>query len=399
LSEDEIGLLERLRVQPPSKEDFHALARLRLRLLLEFAPRPHIRWLPMEHVELDEVLARIRRVLQTRLTRGLEGRDMITVFYLDRLRTSPAEVRQAVLDYSGQVGATVQQAAGHTMSELMDGKMWDTVVIDEASRAMPSDLVVPMVRASRRVVMVGDHKQLPHLIEARLEQAMEEDKAVELGALRESMFQHIYERHQGTKRAVMLDEQFRMHPVIGDLISRVFYEGKLKSPRPAEDFVHNLATFGDVPVAWVDVPEDKGAQRFRGTSLIREVEADAVVDYVTRVVYEGQGFSIGVIAFYKAQAELLRKRLDGLDQVEVGTVDAFQGREFDVVFLSVVRARGGFGFLRMENRLNVAMSRAKRLLVSVGALDFYSSDKAKEEVWGLYELAELCRKDGRIKGV
>ena len=126
---------------------------------------------------------------------------------------------------------------------------------------------------------------------------------------------------------------------------------------------------------------------------------------------KGKKLSYGVISFYKAQVDEITERLkrEGLaDKVKVGSVDAFQGMEFDIMFLSVVRTNTKeslkstfpYGFLASENRLCVALSRQKRLLIVVGDSDiFYSKEwkeLAKKNVPAMVNLYELCLKKGEV---
>jgi hypothetical protein len=126
--------------------------------------------------------------------------------------------------------------------------------------------------------------------------------------------------------------------------------------------------------------------------------------------------SFGVISFYKAQAELIKKQLDKITdddrKLRIGTVDSFQGMEFDVVFLSMVRtmpqdwksrndeaekqARSLFGHLCLYNRLNVSMSRQKKLLVVAGDSGLLQSDLAAEFIPGLVDFFKLCKIEGRV---
>ena len=130
----------------------------------------------------------------------------------------------------------------------------------------------------------------------------------------------------------------------------------------------------------------------------------------------GQELSFGVISFYKAQADQIRRQLSGLTKddgrLRIGTVDSFQGMEFDVVFLSMVRTASGkfepkpgdregqarrlFGHLCLYNRLNVAMSRQKKLLVIAGDADLLQGDLAAEFVPGLVDFLDLCRSEGAV---
>lgn len=130
----------------------------------------------------------------------------------------------------------------------------------------------------------------------------------------------------------------------------------------------------------------------------------------------GRQLSFGVISFYKAQAEFIRRQLAAISdddkRLRVGTVDAFQGMEFDVVFLSMVRtcpqsrsvpavdrekqARNLFGHLCLYNRLNVSMSRQIKLLVVSGDSALLNNDLAEEYVPGLVDFLALCKAEGRI---
>jgi superfamily I DNA and/or RNA helicase len=134
-------------------------------------------------------------------------------------------------------------------------------------------------------------------------------------------------------------------------------------------------------------------------SLTNRAEAAAIAAKLSEWMEskEGEGLKFGVISFYRAQADLIQQTVRGkvdADRLLVGTVDSFQGREFDVVFLSAVKTAGGFGFLELYNRLNVAMSRQERLLVAVGDGRFFETPAAQEKVPGLYNFLRLCRDKG-----
>ena len=214
-----------------------------------------------------------------------------------------------------------------------------------------------------------------------------------------------------------------MHPTLGDFISRNFYEHfdpseKFKSGRPASDFVHALPDTDGKPAVWLEVPAEKGKHLRRDTSWIRPAEA-TVISRQLRAWMDcdaGKDLSFGVISFYKAQSELIREQLGAFAENEkrlrIGTVDSFQGMEFDVVFLSTVRtlpqdwktslesqekqARSLFGHLCLYNRLNVSMSRQKKLLVVVGDPSLLEGDLAAEFIPGLVDFHKLCREQGVV---
>ena len=236
----------------------------------------------------------------------------------------------------------------------------------------------------------------------------------------------------------MLDTQYRMHPALGDFISQQFYESEglvLHSGRPSSDFSHNIVGYQGKYCAWLDVPLTQGNEKRRGTSRIRLAEAEAIAREVKKIIdSEDNNISIGVISFYKAQCDFILKEFvkqglaeeengeiiisrvyrqteSGEEHLRVGTVDSFQGKEFDVVFLSIVRANDNsvskqkndheqdvlltqkYGHLRVANRLNVAMSRQRKLLIAVGARSMAESDEAKEGIPALAAFLHLCDKE------
>jgi len=300
----------------------------------------------------------------------------------------------------------------------------------------------------KRIILVGDHRQLPQLIDEEVAARMEKEKTTILDSstgensqddrtpideqdwLKKSMFEYLFterlpqlEQTDGITRHVTLDKQYRMHPLLGDFISRNFYERfnheeKFGSGRPESDFAHNLPGTNGKCAAWLDVPLKSGQMVNQGTSKTRPAEADAICAQLKKwmTCEEGKGLSFGVIAFYKAQTELIKQKLgnkffettacerlpSGEERLRVGTVDSFQGMEFDVVFLSLVRTEviktgvKSFGFLKVYNRLNVSMSRQKKLLVAVGDAAFYDTAAGREEVPSLADFLNLCRTKGVV---
>jgi hypothetical protein len=225
--------------------------------------------------------------------------------------------------------------------------------------------------------------------------------------------------------------------VLGGYISREFYEahddGSIESPRQAAEFAHDLPGYvkNGTPcaAAWLDVPNDRGSE-VRGVSKSRPIEARAIAKEVRRLIDHDATLTFGVIAFYSAQVDEIRRAMidTGLteqannargwriaetwattynaggkkvERLRIGTVDAFQGKEFDVVFLSVTRSnnrpgqtdeqqRRKYGHLMLENRLCVAMSRQQRMLVAVGDLAFVTADDAVTPLRALRAYADLC---------
>ncbi|TVL55345.1 hypothetical protein AYJ00_04710 [Shewanella algae] len=339
--------------------------------------------------------------------------------YIEALENQAYNIEKSIEDYVTIIGATCQQAAGDQMLSLKEtterqGITFNTVIVDEAARASPLDLMIPMAMAKRRIVLVGDHLQLPHMLEPRVETELQEQHeldAVNSELLRISLFEHLYrqfkEMHKngGPERVVMLDTQFRMHPVLGRFVSREFYERRGFDPiEPGLSeavFEHGIEDYQGCCAAWVDVPKELGLEQKRHGSRLRTDEAKRCAEEASKLLNAYPDISVGIITFYSAQRDAIYEELaalgfaehtedgwqigaeyrineQGEERLRVGSVDAFQGKEFDVVILSVVRTwtsdteinteslNRKLGFLRLPNRINVAMSRQKKLLIVVG---------------------------------
>ena len=448
LADAERALLERAAAVPEGEpfSEIDALAKLREALLDRLDPATVPGQRGGRDPELMEALNIAIACLYTRMEKSRGGVADALQEYADAIRLTPGEVIRTLRHYSAVYAASCQQSVGQAIAESRgaDQDLWfENVVVDEAARANPLDLFIPISLGKRRVILVGDHRQLPHLLEPDIERQLSEGASEALErALKRSLFERLFEdlraREQadGVRRVVTLDRQFRMHPTLGRFVSDTFYpphEG-FASPRPAKEFAHGLGDWmkGGRPVcaAWKRLPNASGAEERVGTSWGRRAEATWIAGEVRRLI-EGAGhdLTIGVISFYKPQVEFLLDAMVGeglaerdpdtdtlditrrfrtldrdgkqVERLRVGTVDAFQGMEFDVVFLSVVRSNavkpdtkealpGKYGHLLLPNRLCVAMSRQMRLLVAVGDHEMFEGEEAAAAVPGLARFLELC---------
>ena len=503
---------------PPFMSD---LKRLKKALLMRYSAPPVFR-VEKENQEVLDLLLRYKKQAAAASRTKKDKRLAALAEFVAELESNGMGIVDAVSEYSFAFAATCQQSAGTKMQDLKglsrgddsSGLVYEYVIVDEAARVSPRDLMIPMAQG-KRIILVGDHRQLPHIIDEEVAQQMEEEGADvnEAEWLKKSMFEYLFterlkalEQKDGIKRRVTLDKQFRMHPLIGDFISRNFYERfnpeeRVTSGLPASMFAHNLPHTDNRPVAWLEVPASLGPHSRRGTSWIRQAEIDAIADQLFEWMNsdEGKHLTFGVISFYKAQADQIRRALAKLDadetRLRVGTVDSFQGMEFDVVFLSMVRtlptdysgnmvekkpaqkpiparveepvqvapmpapqekparkslfgriksalfsdsdrgekspkesssklsledamspfiadhreraaenvdpaeqkaAQRLFGHLCLYNRLNVSMSRQKRLLVVAGDSNLLRTDLAGKFVPGLVDFYETCEREGVI---
>lgn len=441
LKENERALLDTAslwRSEDGSPSFLKDLEALKKELLSRFSAPPVFR----VEKQNDEVVMLAEEALKRIKAAGHSAKDVKSAAlaeFLAELESNPYGMIDAVSDYSFAFAATCQQSVNPQMKIQKDITGNDTeqkmeyeyVIVDEAARVSPRDLMIPMAQG-KRIILVGDHRQLPHIIDEEVARQMEEGETgqEETDWLKKSMFQYLFserlktlEENDGITRCVTLDKQYRMHPLLGDFISRNFYEcfdpsEKFGSGRPASDFVHDLPGTDGKSAVWLHVPAAKGKHERRRTSWIRHAEATAIARQLQEWMSSdaGKNLSFGVISFYKAQAELIKKELgqitDDDKKLRIGTVDSFQGMEFDVVFLSMVRtfrekwtpkddnrerqARGLFGHLCLYNRLNVSMSRQKKLLVVAGDSGLLRNDLAAEFIPGLVDFLQLCKTEGRI---
>jgi hypothetical protein len=395
---------------------------------------------------LRELLEEVVAEAMTEVRESADGAHVAVSEYLDELVNDPYLVERSLSGYSSVRAATCQQADSALMREVMpDGLVFDTVIVDEAARVNPLDLMIPLSLARRRIVLVGDHAQLPHILEKKLEEQLSQlDQAAEeqdgedwLTLLRTSLFQRLYLLLQDVRmedRVVRLNTQFRMHPELGNLVSRLFYEADgppIINGVTADQRRHGLAKYGDHVAVWLDVGADDGPDTKVRTSRSRTAEASRIAREIKELAVQAPHLTFGVITFYSAQVQEIWEQLalldlanekhgefvpipdmqrtpDGAERLRVGTVDAFQGSEFDVVLLSVVRstgpdrprrlnARANYGHLTSRNRLCVALSRARRLLIGVGDADMFRRPAAPTEIAPLTEFLEMCHANNVVR--
>ena len=320
-------------------------------------------------------------------------KSLILSEFLSRLEQ---EYETVIRKYSMTTAATCQ-----TSLDLKDKfQVFDLVVIDEAARANPLDLFIPM-SMGKKIVLVGDHKQLPHMLEPDVLKLITDDpKFKDLPELEKSLFERLFEMFsKGQKpKAILLTHQFRMHPEICKFVSEAFYDGQLKTSEKItpELRASPVAINEGKPLTFVNIPIAKGAET-PGVSKSRKVEADAISKDLKSILEIDKEATVGIITFYSAQANKIKQSLEMVlnaeesSRVEVGTVDAFQGKEFDYVMLSCVRSnrpkneneKPSVGFLEKPNRLCVAFSRAIRQLIVYGDAETLTQIPCFSNLYGI----------------
>ncbi len=282
--------------------------------------------------------------------------------------------------------AEMHQVIGVTCNQidhLVDDEteMFDLAIVDECSKAtMPEWLMAMSV--AKKCILVGDHKQLPPTFcseEAEALTKMDEHKErlIRNGVI-ERLFENLPMNMKGT-----LGKQFRMLPDIGQFISHHFYKGELQHHRTTTD--HEFQDFG-----WFTyksngyrVPVQQGNEK---KVLVNEFEIRIIMarldEIFERLKRAGatKKLSVALITPYRAQCKALRDTLSHHDfsemlAVEVDTVDAFQGRQADIVFFSFVRNTGPATFYADDRRMNVAISRARDAVYLVGDIEYIRSKR------------------------
>ena len=309
----------------------------------------------VDHLELNEKLGRKIKGMRGGKEKGLAHRDLSRGW--KEVRRIEGQMRDDILD-KAQVLCCTCIGSGH---ELLDGRRFPQVLLDESTQATEPASLVPIVRGARQLVLVGDHKQLPPTVISR---------RAENGGLSKSLFERMMD--MGIE-AHLLTTQYRMHPAISKFPNEAFYDGLLvdgveSSQRPTPAGM--LWPDWDTPIAFIPV---EGGEATSADSESKENTAEA--SWVSKIV-EGlldtgdvEIADIGVITPYAAQVRAIRDVLpESVQEVEVKTVDGYQGREKEIIVFSCVRSNseGNVGFLSDPRRLNVALTRAKRGLIVIG---------------------------------
>jgi hypothetical protein len=442
LSSEYITILQNIfRSKDLTGDDYTHLDMIKLDFLDKLISQSNIEQINKPNYDITKIFKQIID-LYSQLIKSKGSIHTVLSEYQQNLATNETKIKNTIEQYSALLASTIQGSASKTMRNTK-ADPFDTVIVDEAARSNPLDLLIPLTSAKRRIVLVGDHRQLPHIVDKAIQDNLENSDDVSFDIskhLEDSLFERFFtilkrlEKKDGIKRVVTLDTQYRMHPYIGDFISRTFYEKygdpKISSGTPAEVLQHNLDTYKGKVAVSINIPHFKGSEKKDNGSTYRSVEAKEIIKRAKDILDTDPSLSVGIITFYSRQVrEIFKEAVDNSmaiqndkgefiiskkyeittndeERLRIGSVDAFQGKEFDVVLLSLVRSnnidindkskgRQKYGFLTSYNRLNVAMSRAKKLLIAVGDEEMFRNIQAKEAIYGLYAFyAELI--DGSL---
>ncbi|KAI3471377.1 hypothetical protein Pfo_030741 [Paulownia fortunei] len=323
----------------------------------------------------------IRKEMKALNGKLLKAKDKNTKREIRReLKTLSKEERKrqqlAVTDVIKNADVVLTTLTG-ALSKKLEGFSFDLVIIDEAAQALEIACWIALLKGPR-CILAGDHLQLPPTI-----QSVEAEKK----GLGRTLFERLADLY-GDDVMSMLTVQYRMHELIMNWSSEELYHGKIKAHSSVA--AHTLYDVEDVKksssteptlllidIAGCDMEEKKDEE----DSTLNEGEAAVAVAHARRLVESGvQAANIGIITPYAAQVVLLKmlKSKEGkLKDMEISTVDGFQGREKEAIIISMVRSNSKkeVGFLSDRRRMNVAVTRARRQCCIICDTETVSGDK------------------------
>lgn len=305
--------------------------------------------------------------------RELERYEKIKNIQKDWLERS---VEKECLDYQLVRSATVIAGTciGFLANSFVKDMEFDYVIIDEAAKATTPELLVSIIKA-KKIILVGDQNQLP----AYADQSISPTIAKLTKNPEYRMFDILFETLPDSHKQV-LSTQYRMIANIGNLISTVFYNGTIDTGCKDEDKLHGISRYEDCSIIWFDTSGNKRRKqkKTKGNSFMNEEEKRIILEILEDLKRskELEQQDIGIITGYSGQKDILRNSIkaigyDKIAQIDINVLDAFQGRENDIIIYSTVRTDNSIGFQKEKERVNVAFSRAKKLLIICGDLKFF----------------------------
>jgi superfamily I DNA and/or RNA helicase len=306
----------------------------------------------------------------------------------------------------------------------IDKNTYDWVIIDEAARCTPSELAVSM-QVGKNVLLVGDHKQLPPMIDENILSIAATKLRVARDSLKKSEFQRLMENSFGRRFGYSLDSQYRMCKPIANMISDVFYKDdgiELKTMRGDNpEFYNKLPEILSKQVTWFNTASG-GADSYHkvdfSKSLFNLYEANVIIRILDSI-FDSPSFldsleksvatdiPIGVICPYIAQKKLINSEIEKKGWpnefrklLKIDSVDSYQGKENSIIILSLTRNDQNLspGFLKYPERVNVSLSRARERLVIIGSSSMWENRPPDFPIRNILEYIEK-RKNTREYGI
>ena len=297
----------------------------------------------------------------------------------DEIKRIENRMIKDIIDSSDVILATNSSSALEAIARVK----FDVAVIDEASQATIPSVLIPIAKA-HRFILAGDHKQLPPTIIS--------DRA---GALSKTLFEELIRIYPF--KSQLLNIQYRMNSLLMKFPNEEFYNNGLKSDSSVDDIkIRDILDSHQDEEALLfidtsDIADNRERHLKDSKSIVNEIEAEIAIriadDYLSDGVNESD---IGIISPYADQVKIIQENTE----IEVKTVDGFQGREKEIIIISTVRSNdnGNIGFLSDLRRLNVAITRAKRKLIIIGNKDTLITNPTYERLINFCEDENLLEK-------
>jgi len=302
---------------------------------------------------------------------------------ISRLRDRASELEMRISSHIFDEARVISCTLVGSSSKLLVGKKFSTLFIDEAAQALEPACWIA-IRRCHRVVLAGDHQQLPPTIK---------NYEAQKGGLNITLMERIIQNVPSV--VTMLKIQYRMHEKIMQFSSDWFYRGEMV----ASPMVRNRSILDyDNPILWIDTSQmtseieseqmlqngDSFKESFIGENYGRinkkegALTIQTLIDYINKIGklrFIEEHLDIGIISPYRVQAQYLRSLINKTSElkpyrklISVNTIDGFQGQERDIILISLVRSndQGNIGFLSDLRRMNVAMTRARMKLIIIG---------------------------------
>ncbi|XP_017124500.1 putative helicase MOV-10 [Drosophila elegans] len=286
-----------------------------------------------------------------------------------------------VLEY-GITVATLCTVGRLVTDNLGKHNFYSHIFIDEAGAATEPEALIGIMGVKQttdcHVILSGDHKQLGAVIKSNRAASLGLSQSLMERLLRSDCYRLDENGNYDRSLQTRLRRNYRSHPQIVRIFNDLYYNGELIPQAPASEV--NLAAHWSLlpnpsfPIIF-QATHGRTEREQHSTSSYNQLEAKVLCWYVKRLIDDGLGrgnrvsqVDIGIVAPYTAQGKLITKLLQsqGHPQVEVGSVETYQGREKPIIIASLVRSFANMGFMRNPRRVNVLLSRAKSLLILVG---------------------------------
>ncbi|XP_063000882.1 probable helicase senataxin [Elgaria multicarinata webbii] len=355
--------------------------------------------------QLDEEIGRLSKERQRLASQLKESRGR------------SQELKASIILESHIICCTLSTSGGlllETAFRRLGGDPVSCIVVDEAGQTCEVETLIPLIHGCKKLVLVGDPKQLPPTVKSMKAQDFDYDQSL-MGRLCKHLKAQVQENRTGRLPVLQLTTQYRMHPEICHFPSKYIYERALTTDRQTAETRFSLE-WPFQPYLLFDVLD--GREERESDSYANPQEVKLVMELMKLIKERRSDIGsrhIGIITPYSAQKKRIQKQLDKefrenrprevqgemhasssssfVSSAEVDTVDGFQGREKDCIIVTCVRAnstQGSIGFLRSLQRLNVTITRAKYSLFILGKLKTLMENKD----WN--ELIQDAQKRGNI---